>query len=274
MTSVTEHQMFGDMKHDGVQGDVFRMIDAQQRGDNTKLHEAATATDQDVDALTKTYDFVFTQTYPDPLQAISQKTVGDRDSYVASARAVSDRIQHFPQDYHGALDAFTAAFDQFEHSQETLTEAIKAERDREAARGETLFMVSMAVTLISALTMAAAMTWASRFMLRGVVHPIERIAAALRRQPRRFHLVHVADRHGADELRGRGHLSAAATAPAGSIRRGLHPGAAAVLALCRLGALRLALRPGCIGQCRNGQRHRRCRRQDDRVDVRREDAPK
>jgi methyl-accepting chemotaxis protein len=181
MTSVTEHQMFGDMKHDGVQGDVFRLIDAQQRGDSAKLHEAATATDQDIDALIKTYDFVFAQAYPEPLQTVSQKTVGDRDAYVASARTVSDRIQHYPQDYHAALDAFTAAFDQFEHSQEALIAAIKAERDREAARGETLFAVSMTVTLVSALAMAAAMAWASRFVLRRVVRPIEQLAGTLRR---------------------------------------------------------------------------------------------
>eukprot|EP01037_Dinobryon_pediforme_P016920 gene16920-17107_t len=181
MTSVTEHQMFGDMKHDGVQGDVFRLIDAQQRGDSAKLHEAATATDQDIDALIKTYDFVFAQTYPEPLQTVSQKTVGDRDAYVASARTASDRIQHFPQDYRVALDAFTAAFDQFEHSQETLTAAIKAERDREAARGDLLFKVSMTLTLVSALAMAAAMGWASQFMLRRVVRPIEQLAATLRR---------------------------------------------------------------------------------------------
>ena len=181
MTSVTEHQMFGDMKHDGVQGDVFRMIDAQQRGDTAKLHEAATAADQDIDALIKTYDFVFTQVYSEPLQTVSQKTVGDRDGYVAAARNASDRIQHFPQDYHTALDGFTAAFDQFEHSQETLITAIRDERDREAARGEMLFRVSIAVTLISALAMAVAMGWASRFVLHRVVRPIEQLAATLRR---------------------------------------------------------------------------------------------
>jgi hypothetical protein len=64
MTSVTSHQMWGDMKHDGIQGDVFRLIDAQQRGDAQKSRATIAATGQDVDELVKTYDFVFGQTYP------------------------------------------------------------------------------------------------------------------------------------------------------------------------------------------------------------------
>ena len=181
MTSVTEHQMLGDMKHDGVQGDVFRMIDAQQRGDQAKLREAAGGVEADVAELAKTYDFVFAQDYAEPLASAARKTVPDRDAYVAAARAVSARILSNPQDYHDALDTFTTAFDRFEHSQETLTEAIRAERDREAAAGTTLFAISFAVTLFSALAMGAALLWSSRFMLDRVVRPVERIAATLKR---------------------------------------------------------------------------------------------
>ena len=184
MTSVTEHQMLGDMKHDGVQGDVFRMIDAQQRGDQAKLREAASGLEADVAELAKTYDFVFAQDYAEPLASASRKTVPDRDAYVAAARTVSERIIANPQDYHEALDTFTAAFDRFEHSQETLTAAIRAERDREAATGNTLFAISLAVTLISGLAMGVALLWSSRFMLDRVVRPVERIAATLNRMAR------------------------------------------------------------------------------------------
>jgi len=181
MASVTTHQMFGDMKHDGIQGDVFRLIDASGRGDQGKIGETLSATKQDIDDLIKTYDFVFAQTYPEPLQSISSRTVTDRDNYVVNARAVTDRIQHFPNDFHAALDAFTASFDRFEHSQEALSEAIKAEREHETATADTLFTVSMVVLLITVLGMGSALGWASRFVMRGIVRPIETISATLQR---------------------------------------------------------------------------------------------
>jgi hypothetical protein len=59
MTSVTTHQMFGDMKHDGIQRDMFRLIDASGRGDRTRIGETLSASGQDIDDLIKTYDFVF-----------------------------------------------------------------------------------------------------------------------------------------------------------------------------------------------------------------------
>ena len=132
MTDVTAHQMFGDMKHDGIQGDVFRLIDASGRGDKSKMGETLAATNQDIDDLIKTYNFVFAQKYPEPLQTISQKTLPDRDNYVLNAHKIIDRIQQNPGDFHSALDEFTASFDRFEHSQETLADAIKAERKNEA----------------------------------------------------------------------------------------------------------------------------------------------
>ncbi|WP_353228676.1 methyl-accepting chemotaxis protein [Novosphingobium sp.] len=184
MTSVTQHQMLGDMKHDGIQNDVFRLIDAQQRGDTGKVHEALSGTADNIDTLIKAYDFVFAQTYDEPLQSAVRKTVVDRDNYVTNARTIADRITRFPQDYHTALDSFNASFDRFEHSQETLSEAIQAERDHEAATAETLFIVSLAVTLTTALAMAIALTWSSRFVMRNIISPVEDLAATLRRMAR------------------------------------------------------------------------------------------
>jgi methyl-accepting chemotaxis protein len=181
MTSVTSHQMFGDMKHDGIQGDVFRLIDATGRGDKAKAEETVTATGQDIADLIKTYDFVFAQTYPEPLQSISRKTVPDRDNYVETARAVTERIRQAPNDYHAALDAFTASFDRFEHSQETLIEAIKVEREAEAARGDMLFKLSLAVTVLSVLSVAIALAWSRRLVMQRIIHPIESVTATLQR---------------------------------------------------------------------------------------------
>jgi methyl-accepting chemotaxis protein len=181
MTSVTSHQMFGDMKHDGIQGDVFRLIDATQRGDRAKADEATTASAQDIADLIKTYNFVFAQSYAEPLQSISRKTLPDRDRYVETARAVVERIHQAPNDYHAALDAFTASFDRFEHSQETLIEAIKAERADEAARGETLFRLSQLVTMLSIVSVAGALAWSRRLVMQRIIHPIERVTATLQR---------------------------------------------------------------------------------------------
>ena len=181
MTSVTTHQMFGDMKHDGIQGDVFRFIDATGRGDRAKIAEAVSATNQDIVELNKTYDFVFAQTYSEPLQSISRKTVLDRDNYAITAHNVIERIEHNPNDYHGALDAFTASFDRFEHSQETLIEAIKAEREAEAKLAETLYLASLAITVLGIVCVGGTLAWVTRFVIRRIVSPIETVTATLQR---------------------------------------------------------------------------------------------
>jgi methyl-accepting chemotaxis protein len=181
MTDVTAHQMFGDMKHDGIQGDVFRLIDATQRGDHDKITKTISDTAQDVDDLTKTYNFVFDQKYAEPLQSISQKTLPDRDNYIVNARKVTARIQQSPADFHAALDDFTASFDRFEKSQEKLADAIKAERMNQTVRGETLFTVSLLVIALSALAVGAALVWSRRFAMRQIVHPVEAITATLQR---------------------------------------------------------------------------------------------
>jgi methyl-accepting chemotaxis protein len=181
MTDVTSHQMFGDMKHDGIQGDVFRLIDATQRGDHDKITKTIADTGQDVDDLIKTYNFVFDQTYPEPLQSISQKTRPDRDDYAVKARKIVDRIQQAPGDYHAALDEFTASFDRFEHSQEKLADAIKAERSNQAQRADLLYTVSLAITGLGVLSVALALGWSRRFVMRQIVMPIEAIAATLTR---------------------------------------------------------------------------------------------
>jgi methyl-accepting chemotaxis protein len=181
MTDVTSHQMFGDMKHDGIQGDVFRLIDASQRGDQAKVTKTIADTGQDIDDLIKTYNFVFGQTYAEPLQSASQKTRPDRDDYVVKARAIVDRIQRAPNDYHAALDDFTASFDRFEKSQEVLADAIKAERVNQAQRANLLFTVSLAITGMSVLGVALALGWSRRFVMRRILTPIEATTATLQR---------------------------------------------------------------------------------------------
>ena len=181
MTDVTSHQMFGDMKHDGIQGDVFRLIDASGRGDKSKMGETLAATGQDIDDLIKTYNFVFAQKFPEPLQTISQKTLPDRDNYVVNARKVVDRIQQNPGDYHATLDDFTTSFDRFEHSQETLANAIKAERASESDESQSLFTASLLITAVSVLAVGGALFWSRRFVMRQIVSPIEALTATLQR---------------------------------------------------------------------------------------------
>jgi len=181
MTEVTARQMWGDMKHDGIQGDVFRLIDATARGDRGKANEATTATRADIDELNKTYNFVFAQSYDEPLQSIARKTRPDRDAYAAAASAVIERIASNPGDYHDALDSFTAAFDRFEHSQESLAEAIKAEREAEGNEGERLFIGSIVIAALGVLGVGGTLVWATRLVSGRIIHPIEAMTALLHR---------------------------------------------------------------------------------------------
>jgi methyl-accepting chemotaxis protein len=184
MTTVTTHQMFGDMKHDAVQNDVFRLVDASGRGDRGKMTEAKSGMAADIDELKKTYDFVFAQSLPEAVHAATEKTRADRDDFIGKARTLAARIEQAPTQTTGAFDAFTASFDRFEKSQEGLAKAIETERADEAARADTLYAVSLAIMALTALAMGAALGWVRRFVTLRVVRPVETITATLQRMAR------------------------------------------------------------------------------------------
>jgi len=179
MADVQRNQMFGDMKHDAIQGDMFRLGDAMQRHDAPARDRAFAGLRQDIDGLTGAYAFVFSQTYPEGLQKRVDDTIGPERDYIERAKAAADRLLTHPEDARGEMDSFTASFDRFEHVQDTLKDALTARMDADSTAADRLMLVALGLMLVTILAGAAALGWAGLFVWREVVEPITRLTATL-----------------------------------------------------------------------------------------------
>ena len=181
LSDVRVAQMYGDMKHDGIQGDIFRLIDATQAHDGKRSEAAQKDVSFDIGEINDTYGKVFAQSYAPALQGQVDAVREDERAYVVQARAMAARMREHPEDYHGALAQFTEAFDRFEKSQNSLAHGLKAEVDERDAYAKTVTRATLGVQILIMVLGTMAMTWAMRLMLQQVVAPITRLAATMRR---------------------------------------------------------------------------------------------
>ena len=184
LSDVRVAQMYGDMKHDGIQGDIFRLVDATQAHDAARVDAEQKAVATDIGEINGTYGKVFAQAYSPALQAQVNAVRYDEGMYVEQAGAMALRMQTNPDDYHGQLDQFTDAFDRFEKSQATLAQGLKQEDDARNAYAETVTRVTLGLQVVIMALGAVAMAWATRLMLKEVVAPIARLAGVMRAMAR------------------------------------------------------------------------------------------
>ncbi|MDE2621251.1 MAG: HAMP domain-containing protein, partial [Sphingomonadales bacterium] len=200
LNDVAVKQMLGDMKHDSIQGDVFRMMDAAQRNDPAAMKDATTSLSEDIAALDEAYAFVFQQSYSDALAQQIKVTAQSKADYVEKARSFAARINANPQDYRAELDAFKAAFDSFETVQADLEKLLHADIERHLSTSNQIVMISVGTTLLTIIIGAAALAWSGLFVFRKIIRPIEDLAAALLRMARGDYTVELAGRENGDEV--------------------------------------------------------------------------
>ena len=181
MTQVTADQMLGDMKHDGIQGDIFRLRDALAAGDTVKRDATLKDLSDDIGVINAMYGYVFAQSYPAALQAQVNATVAPQHDYVMHARTVSAALVNHTADAPQALNDFTASFDRFEHVQEVLAEAIKAERDAETASAALTYRLSWVLALLAVASAGAAVWWVVRIVEARVMGPLGYLHGELQR---------------------------------------------------------------------------------------------
>jgi methyl-accepting chemotaxis protein len=180
LAELSRNQTYGDMKHDAIQGDIFRLVDAVGRNDDAKRREAAASLEEDIAAMNRSFGVVFAGHYPDTLQARVDAAVAPQHDYVEKAKAVAARLQAHPDDYHRELAAFTASFERFEGIQDALGEAIAAEQESVYAAIDGTLMIAIGVVLLTVAVGAAALGWAGLFVWRSIITPIERLSKVLR----------------------------------------------------------------------------------------------
>ena len=198
--SVAVRQLDGDMMHDAIQGDVFRMIDAVQRNEPAAVKAANDSMVQHIGILDESYGYVFAQNYKGALQQQVQLTADGKSEYVERARAFSARIMSSPQDYRADLKAFQDAFDKFEKIQADLTKLITAEIDSRTATEHSVLMISIGTTLLTIVIGAAALAWTAMFVWRSMIRPIESLSDNLLRMAKGDYAVTLAGRENGDEI--------------------------------------------------------------------------
>ena len=179
MADVQSRQLFGDMKHDAVQADLFRVRDARSAGNTAQLRDERAHLDKDITALDTAYRQLETYRFEPELQQLVQRAASSRKEYIAHARTTADTLAR-GGDASAEKAAFVRSFDNFEQVQNELAAAIRADiaaRNRSADRNNMLafFIDGVAMLLLVLVIGHSALT-----IRRRITRPIGELTEALR----------------------------------------------------------------------------------------------
>ena len=179
MADVQSRQLFGDMKHDAVQADLFRVRDARSAGNTAQLRDERAHLDKDITALDTAYRQLETNRFEPELQQLVQRAASSRKEYIAHARTTADTLTR-GGDASAEKAAFVRSFDNFEQVQNELAAAIRADiaaRNRSADRNNMLafFIDGVAMLLLVLVIGHSALT-----IRRRITRPIGELTEALR----------------------------------------------------------------------------------------------
>jgi len=200
MAHVQTRQMFGDMKHDAIQNDVFRLESATRNSDAARLNAAFGELKKDIDELNEAYGAVQGHAYAPEMQAAVDATVAPRNDYVEKALAVAAQIRSHPDNYATQMNAFTASFDKFEGVQETLGETIAAQIAHENENADLIILISFVMQALTALAVGATVAVTTVIVRRHVVNPIGSIARSLHSMSLGNYSVDIPSVNGGDEV--------------------------------------------------------------------------
>jgi methyl-accepting chemotaxis protein len=173
-------QMYGDMKHDAIESDVFRIKDAAARGDAEAREREMTNFATDIAALEKSYAEVFAAEHPAGEQALFDETATQKKAYVAAARAVVERTGNGSADLQGAQQAFTAAFESFEAVQDRLGTQLKADIAADGKASRWLMDLGLGLTALLVMALGGTLAWVVRHVRHDVVLPLGNVNSMLR----------------------------------------------------------------------------------------------
>lgn len=180
MVDVQNRQMYGEMTHDAIQADVFRIRDAREVGNRAGLVAEQDHLAKDLAALDATFREVEKHVYGPELTAVVQRATAGRKDYMARAQAAAAAIAD--GDTAGpALAAFVKSFDAFEGIQDELGKAIRAEIASGQQSADRDSFLALVVHGLAAVLMAAVLTVSAITVRRRVILPLGSLTEALRR---------------------------------------------------------------------------------------------
>jgi len=171
-------QMYGDMKHDASQNDLFRMKDAVARSDGAALAQARKQFDEDLADIDASYAKVFAVPPLAGEESLYDETRRAERAYVAAARTAADAVAS-GQDATTTMQAFTAAFDGFADVQDRLGKQLQADIVAESDRSTLLMNAGLAASGLLIVLSAVTLIWATRHVRKAVTAPLERVIETL-----------------------------------------------------------------------------------------------
>ena len=180
MADVQTRQMFGDMKHDAIQSDLFRLRDARAAGNKSAMAAERDHLDKDIAALEETYAAIERNRFEPELQGIVDRARAARKDYVGHALKTAATIQS-GQDLTADIAAFIRSFDAYEDIQDTLGKTIRGEiaiRQQSADRNGRLDSV---VDWVALLVLVLVMARSALTIRRRVIVPLGSLSSSLRR---------------------------------------------------------------------------------------------
>ncbi|GHC91157.1 methyl-accepting chemotaxis protein [Novosphingobium pokkalii] len=177
---VLRTQMYGDMKHDASESDVFRIKDAVQRNDATARKAELDNFAADIGALEKSYAEVFAAPHEAGEQALFAETETRQKAYAAAARALVEQINAGSTDLHRAQQTFTDAFDAFQQVQDKLGLQMQDDIAADGDASRWLMDAGLGVTLLMVVLLAATVAWVVRHVRHDVVQPLSGVTTMLR----------------------------------------------------------------------------------------------
>ncbi len=176
---VLRTQMYGDMKHDASESDVFRVKDAVARNDPAARKAELDNFAKDIAALETSYAQVFAAEHEADEQALFAETETKQKAYAAAARALVQQIGAGGADLRAAQQDFTNAFDAFQDVQDRLAVRMKADIAADTETSRWLMDIGLALTGILLLLLGATVAWVLRHVRRDVVQPLSGVTAML-----------------------------------------------------------------------------------------------
>ncbi|NKJ40784.1 methyl-accepting chemotaxis protein [Novosphingobium sp. SG720] len=177
---VLRMQMYGDMKHDASESDVFRIKDAVARNDPAAHKVELANFANDIAALEKSYAQVFAAAHGRDEQALFTETETRQKAYAAAARALVEQIDSANTDLRTAQQTFTDAFDAFQAVQDKLGAQMQVDIAADGEASQWLMEVGLALTGLLVVLLGATVVWVVRHVRHDVVQPLSGVTTMLR----------------------------------------------------------------------------------------------
>ena len=134
------------------------------------------------------------------MQGAVDATTAPRKDYAQKALNIAGKLRSGVAEYGSEMNAFTTSFDNFEHVQEKLGEAIRTQITNDNSEADLIILISYVMQALTAIAVAATLAVTTITIRRHVINPIGAIAKSLHAMALGNYAVDIPGLGGGDEV--------------------------------------------------------------------------